>query len=261
MCFDPIMHCITSTSAPEFGYKQPWITGLGNFILIPTNQAIGLYNAVDSDTSCCTKLAYKVLSVFLNLLLLPITLLGMLLKGIGAILPNHKYEEHELTDVALKVPGMHPQDSSEIYRLLDAFNTVCKEQQIPFFLEGGSSLGAERHQGIIPWDNDADVGLAAEHLPTLLAAQDAFKAAGLTFTCYMDGLYQLAFKDSTPISTSLFTTGSPLIAAKSAGPTPMFPSGPLCLALTSSKPILPTPRIPKPRIALSAPSTQPQVNR
>lgn len=41
--------------------------------------------------------------------------------------------------------------------LLAEFDRVCKKLNIPYLLFAGTMLGAVRHQGFIPWDDDLDV--------------------------------------------------------------------------------------------------------
>lgn len=46
--------------------------------------------------------------------------------------------------------------------LLAQFSAVCTEHQLKWFIDGGSLLGAVRHGGYIPWDDDIDIVMFRE---------------------------------------------------------------------------------------------------
>lgn len=51
------------------------------------------------------------------------------------------------------------QDQKELLRMLGILETICKEHKIQWWLSSGTLLGAARHQGFIPWDDDMDIVL------------------------------------------------------------------------------------------------------
>lgn len=57
-----------------------------------------------------------------------------------------------------------------LIEMLKYFNRICEKNNIKYTLIGGSLIGAIRHKGIIPWDDDIDVILMPEEYKKLLEA-------------------------------------------------------------------------------------------
>ena len=58
------------------------------------------------------------------------------------------------------------------FKLLDEvlfLDKVCKENGLTYFIAGGSALGAVRHQGFIPWDDDLDIALPEKDYKKLIS--------------------------------------------------------------------------------------------
>lgn len=49
-----------------------------------------------------------------------------------------------------------------LLEMLKDIDELCRKHKIPYYMSGGSCLGAVRHQGFIPWDDDADICMMRE---------------------------------------------------------------------------------------------------
>lgn len=57
-----------------------------------------------------------------------------------------------------------------LLKITDDIVDVCEEEHITYQLSGGSCLGAVRHKGFIPWDDDMDINMLGDHFDRFIAA-------------------------------------------------------------------------------------------
>jgi lipopolysaccharide cholinephosphotransferase len=74
---------------------------------------------------------------------------------------------NERTEPSLK------QRQDYLLKIYKAFAALCEKYDIPYYAHGGTAIGAVRHQGFIPWDDDIDVFLLREDYLRLREVADA----------------------------------------------------------------------------------------
>ena len=84
---------------------------------------------------------------------------------------------------------MNKSQKKQLEILLEV-DRICKKNNIKYFLSSGTLLGAVRHKGYIPWDDDIDVVMMRKDYDKLLEiAKDEFKHPIFFQTAYSDRGY------------------------------------------------------------------------
>lgn len=70
-------------------------------------------------------------------------------------------------------------ESNSLYRTMKSIHDILTINNIPYWMVGGTLLGAIRHQGIIPWDDDGDIAIMKKDIPKFKRLGKIFEDNGL----------------------------------------------------------------------------------
>ena len=68
----------------------------------------------------------------------------------------------------------------EILAIMDEIHRVCQIKNIKYYLIGGSMLGAVRHKGFIPWDDDLDIAMPREDFERFVEGATEWLSSGFS---------------------------------------------------------------------------------
>lgn len=92
---------------------------------------------------------------------------------------------------------------TRILGVLDAVDAACREHGLTYYLWAGTMLGAVRHKGFIPWDDDADIAMPREDYDRLLAHPEWLPEPFELVCAENDSSYPLPFAKVQDASTTI----------------------------------------------------------
>lgn len=92
----------------------------------------------------------------------------------------------------------------KLIETMKAFDAFCREFDIKYVAAYGTAIGAIRHNGLIPWDNDIDVFMDCENYKRFLELKDIVKTRGYGIVDRHEGNYQLPFAKFINNSTTIW---------------------------------------------------------
>jgi len=94
------------------------------------------------------------------------------------------------------------------FKLLKEFDTICKQNNLHYWIDFGTLIGAVRHKGFIPWDDDVDVSMFRDDYNRILEVvnnnshnSDVYAEYRYTFLRIKHRKCNLLFLDIFPVDT------------------------------------------------------------
>ncbi len=90
--------------------------------------------------------------------------------------------------------------------IMREIDKICRENDINYFLVGGSLLGAIRHKGFIPWDDDIDIGMLREDFEKFRHLCPKVLPSHLSYQSYTDEPTSHYIFDKVRLKDTYFST-------------------------------------------------------
>lgn len=90
--------------------------------------------------------------------------------------------------------------------ILKEVDKICKENNIPYFLAAGTMLGAVRHGGFIPWDDDVDIGMLPEDYERFIKVCPESLSVDIGYQCALTSPDCHYIHDKIRLKNSFFST-------------------------------------------------------
>lgn len=103
----------------------------------------------------------------------------------------------------------------KLLSLMQRFDNLCRKNGIKYFLGGGSALGAVRHRGFLPWDDDVDLYIPRKEYEKVYALKDEFFTDDFVLVCneefntYRNTLVRCIDTNSTAITRARIVDDAP----------------------------------------------------
>lgn len=105
----------------------------------------------------------------------------LLIRFIGRKKLINHFEKSSNYDMYANITNTMALTAKTCYQDLRTFNVICAKFNIKYLAVSGSALGLCRHGGIIPWDNDIDVGVTLGNWSKINQLRNVFEKSGLKY--------------------------------------------------------------------------------
>lgn len=105
---------------------------------------------------------------------------------------DDSYLEDEIRD-GFYIPSMTKRTWAMELTVLDLIDSICQKHNITYFADWGTYLGAIRHKGFVPWDDDLDICMHRNELNKFLAVAKEELPEGYSVMSFHNNDYSWKF--------------------------------------------------------------------
>ena len=105
---------------------------------------------------------------------------------------DDSYLEDEIRD-GFYIPSMTKRTWAMELTVLDLIDSICSKHNITYFADWGTYLGAIRHKGFVPWDDDLDICMHRNELNKFLAVAKEELPEGYSIMSFHNNDYSWKF--------------------------------------------------------------------
>ncbi len=97
---------------------------------------------------------------------------------IQAVISAVKESKSPTTEDTFYFEKTDPKRVGRLYQMMKVLDAVLAKHEIPYWATGGTVLGAVRHGGMIPWDDDIDIEIYVDDKERVLSLYSEFASYG-----------------------------------------------------------------------------------
>jgi lipopolysaccharide cholinephosphotransferase len=116
---------------------------------------------------------------------------------------GQQYSSNNIDNIETKY-GIKKEVAKKLYKMLKDTTHLLEKNKIQYWIDGGTLLGAVRHKGLIPWDDDLDISVFYKDRHKVLKLKTQLEKYGLGLTSTFYGL-KIFDLNGTPIKHNRWT--------------------------------------------------------